>query len=151
MLTDDLQVHLLELPKYNSDAQTVVQATALEKWAYFFRNAAQLTPDEIAGRLTDAEFVQAAGVLEMIARTPRENELYKARLKMERDEAARLDFAKDEGRVEGLERGQFVGRIQVLQHLLGLPESPMSELAETEIGQLSRLAGELQTQLRERR
>ena len=116
VLTDDLQVHLLELPKYNSDAQSVVQATPLEKWAYFFRNAAQLTPSEIAARLTDAAFVQAAGVLEMIARTPRENELYNARLKMERDEAARLEFAKDEGRVEGrvegLNRGTFVGRIQ---------------------------------------
>ena len=45
-----------------------------------------LTPGEISGRLADAEFSEAAAVLEMIAQSPREREMYEARLKFERDQ-----------------------------------------------------------------
>ena len=99
----------------------------------------------------------------MIARTPRERQLYEARLKMERDAAAKLEYAKAEGLEEGLEKGreegreegrlqgEFAGRIRLLQQLLGLPESAANELVEMNIAQLSDLASRLQTQLRDRR
>jgi predicted transposase/invertase (TIGR01784 family) len=159
VLSDDIQVHFLELPKYNPDRPPVTDAPRLEKWAYFFRYAPQLTPDEIRERLTDVEFSEAAGVLEMIAQSPREREMYEARLKFERDQAWRIKAAKDEGRndgrtegrAEGIERGELSGRIRVLQVLLGLPESPLSELAEVEIEQLSRLANQLHAQVSGRR
>ena len=151
VLTDDIQVHFLELPKYNREAQPVGDAAPLEKWAYFFRFAAQLTRDEIGGRLTDAEFTEAAGVLEMIAQSPQEREMYEARLKFERDQVWRLRAAKDEGIEQGIERGEVSGRIRVLQVLLGLPESPLSELAGLELEQLSRMAIQLQAQVSDRR
>src|SRR5204863_9809249 len=112
LLTDDLQIHFLELPKYNPDVRPVTAATPLEKWAYFFRYASQLTPDEIDGRLADAAFSEAAGVLEMIAQSPREREQYEARLKFERDQTWRIKVAKDEGREQGLEQGRVEGREQ---------------------------------------
>ena len=98
----------------------------------------------------------------MIARTPRELEYYEARLKMERDVASQLEDAlsegiekgREEGIEEGLEKGreqgEYVGRIRLLQQLLGLPESSSNELVVMSIGQLSDLANRLQTQLRER-
>jgi len=39
----------------------------------------------------------------------------------------------------------------VLQGLLGLPESPLSELAGLDVAQLTSQAARLQTQLRDRR
>jgi predicted transposase/invertase (TIGR01784 family) len=191
VLTDDIQIHFLELPKYNRDRQPVAAAGPLEKWAYFFRYASQLTPVEIGGRLVDAEFSEAAGVLEMIAQSPKEREMYEARLKFERDQAWRINAAKNEGRAEGraegidegiakgraegidegvakgraegidegiaegraegIERGELSGRIRVLQGLLGLPESPLSELAELKLEQLSSLAAQLQAEIGDRR
>ncbi|RPI90622.1 MAG: hypothetical protein EHM42_01090 [Planctomycetaceae bacterium] len=99
----------------------------------------------------------------MIARTPRERELYESRLKMERDEAARLELAmaegvakgraegRVEGRTEGRVEGAYAGRIQILQQLLGLPESSPQDLAAMGIEKMSELAERLQAQLRARR
>ncbi len=151
VLTDDIQVHFLELPKYNPEAHPVTDASPLEKWAYFFRYASQLTPDEIGGRLADAEFSEAAGVLKMIAQSPGERALYEARLKFERDQAWRIKAAKDEGMEEGIakgvERGEYSGQIRLLQRQLGLPESQSSELAALEVVQLQSLVAQLQEQI----
>jgi len=146
VLTDDIQVHFIELPKYNPDVLSVINATPLEKWAYFFRFAAQMTPDEIRRQLADIEFSEAAGVLEMIAQTPREREMYEARLKFERDQAWRLRAAN----AEGIERGQQMGEIHAFQRLLGLPESPSSELEKFDLDRLASLASQLQSQFRDR-
>ena len=98
----------------------------------------------------------------MIAQSPQEREMYEARLKFERDQNWRIKAARDEGRAEGIEegvakgieqgieRGEVSGRIRVLQNLLGLPESPLSELAELDVAELSRQATQLQAQLRAR-
>jgi len=161
VLTDDLQVHFLELPKYNH-VHLPAGATALEKWAYFFRNASRMTPEEIGRLLADPVFLEAAGVLEMIAQSPQEREMYEARLKFERDQNWRIKAAKDEGRAEGraeghaegraegIERGEYAGQIRLLQRLLGTPESTSSELADLDVAELSRLATQLQAQLRAR-
>ncbi len=102
----------------------------------------------------------------MIAQSPQEREMYEARLKFERDQIWRIKAAKDEGRAEGrnegraegleqgiergIERGELSGRIRVLQSLLGLPESPLSDLAGLDVSQLSSLSTQLQAQLRDR-
>ena len=154
LLTDDLQVHLLELPKYNCGGGDFASRTPLEKWAYFFRFAERLSPEEIARHLVDVEFMEAAGVLEMIAKTPRDRDLYESRLKMERDAAATAAIRERrglaEGRAEGMERGEYAGRIRVLQQVLGLPQSSTSELVSLEIEHLSKLANDLQNRLHER-
>jgi hypothetical protein len=45
-------------------------ASPAERWTYFLRNADKLTPHEIRRLFPDQEFSEAAGVLEMISRTP---------------------------------------------------------------------------------
>ena len=158
VLSDHLQVHLLELPKYNPVEDALRSASALEKWLYFFRFAADLSSDEIEARLSDGAFREAAGVLEMISQTPRERELYEARLKMERDEAARLLGAREEGREEGREQGReegerigkLIGVIQTLQQLLGLEVSLSDHLRCQSAEDLSKLVETLQSRLRDR-
>ena len=166
-LTDDLQIHTIELPKYQRPVDNEVIPDSLEKWIYFLRFATISTAAELSARLVDDEFAEAVGVLEMISKTQEERMLYQARLKFQRDERARLTFAEQEGRakgeaegraegrtegrtegrVEGEARGEQIGRIRILQQLLGLQESSNEELAAMDLSALEAMAAELQGKL----
>jgi flagellar biosynthesis/type III secretory pathway protein FliH len=79
-----------------------------------------LTPEEIRQRLPDPVFLEATGVLEMIARDPEQRSLYEARLKAERDSRANLDYASREGREQGREEGREEGRWEQRIRIVGL-------------------------------
>jgi predicted transposase/invertase (TIGR01784 family) len=165
-LTDDLQIHLLQLNHLQVTTETVHHATPAERWAYFLRNAETMTPDEIRRLFPDREFSEAAGVLEMISKTPEQLMAYNARLKFQRDEAARLEQAsfearekgwnegRQEGRQEGEEigeaRGRQMGRITVLQEFLGQRVWAPEEFAACDSDQLNAIADQLLQQLRGR-
>ncbi|MEZ6132761.1 MAG: Rpn family recombination-promoting nuclease/putative transposase [Planctomycetaceae bacterium] len=154
ILTDDLQIHLLQLSNLRVKAENVYYASPAERWSYFLQNADRLTPAEIRRLFPDEEITEAAGVLEMISQTPEQLMLYNARLKFQRDEEARIIQARMEGeargRQEGEARGRLLGRITVLQELLGVGLSTVEELAGYNDGQLHDMAEELQNQLRSR-
>lgn len=80
-LTDDLQIHFLQLKHLDVTAATLDNATPVERWCWFLCHADELTIDQIAKLLPDQVFADAAGVLEMIARTPDQLREYNARLK----------------------------------------------------------------------
>jgi len=161
-LTDDLQIHLLQLNHLQVTAETVYHATPAERWAYFLKNADKLTPAEIRRLFPDQEFSEAAGVLEMISKTPEQLLAYNARLKFQRDEAARMEQAtldgeargEARGREIGVEigetRGRQIGRISLLQELLGQPVWTAEEFAACDATQLNAMADQLQQQLRAR-
>ncbi len=94
----------------------------------------------------------------MISQTPEQQRQYDARLKFQLDEAARLEFAREQalregeekGRVEGRREGKLLGRIAILQELLGVEEPTSTELSSYNEDQLSELAEQLQGQLRNR-
>lgn len=93
----------------------------------------------------------------MIARNPEERKLYDDRLKAERDEWARSEQAKLEGRMEGRMEGRIEGRIEgqarlvaVLQGLVGDPVQTSERLAALEMDELQRMESELQQRLRDR-
>ncbi len=81
-----------------------------------------MTPEEIRKLFPDPEFNEAAGVLEMVSKNPQQRQRHDARLKFQRDEAARMESAHGEGiekgRLEGIERGELLGQIKLLQSLL---------------------------------
>jgi len=114
----------------------------------------RLTEREVSDQLLDAPFVEAAGVLNMIARTPKERELYDARLKQARDEEARLQGAiqkgREEGREEGEAFGEVLGQVQLLQQLLGDPPTPAEQLRQQPLLSLRELTETLQLRLRSR-
>jgi hypothetical protein len=153
-LTDDLQIHLLQLNHLQVTAENVYDATPAERWAYFLQNAEKLTPAEIRRLFPDQEFFEAAGVLEMISKTPEQLMAYNARLKFQRDEAARMEQATLEGEARGVEigetRGRQIGRISLLQELLGQDIWSAEEFTACDASQLSAMADQLQQQLRAR-
>ena len=157
-LTDDLQIHLLQLNHLQVTAENVYDATPAERWAYFLQNADKLTPAEICRLFPDQEFSEAAGVLEMISKTPEQLMAYNARLKFQRDEAARIEQAALEGEARGEARGveigetrgRQIGRISLLQELLGQRIWSAEEFATCDAAQLNAMADQLQQQLRAR-
>ena len=153
-LTDDLQIHLLQLNHLQVTAENVYDATPAEHWAYFLQNADKFTPAEIRRLFPDQEFSEAAGVLEMISKTPEQLMAYNTRLKFQRDEAARMEQAKLEGEARGEARGREIGveigRISLLQELLGKPVWTAEEFAAFDAVQLNAIADQLQQQLRAR-
>ena len=153
VLTDRLQVHVLELHKYRVPGDDAVVTDPVEQWMDFFRTAAERTPEELAGRLPDPVFGEATGVLEMIARTPEERQRYEDRLKAERDERARKKAAIAEGLEQGLERGVALGQaklVATLQQLLDEPEQSSDELVALGMDRLLEMEADLKRRLRER-
>ncbi len=169
VLTEDLQIHLLELTKLRRTRENILRAPPVEQWAYFLLFGGTLTYDELCRLLPIPEFIEAAGILEMIQQTPEQNHLYSLRLKAQTDEASRLESTRIEalmqGRQEGRQEGRQQGRqegekegllkgriemIQMLQSLTGVSRSTVDELSSYEESQLSELAERLQLQLRNR-
>ena len=159
ILTDDLQIHLLQLTNLNVTRENLATASAVERWAFFFRFAGKLTYDQICELFPEPEFVEAAGVLEVINQTPEENALYASRLKFQLDEASRIDSAQKEGRREGRQEGlkegrregELIGRVVTLQELLGVTQPTHEELSSYDVPQLTELVEQLQLQLRTRK
>ena len=164
LLTDNLQIHLLQLSNLDIDVHNVRQATLLQQWAFFLLNAHRLTPEEVRDIFPDTEFSEAAGVLEMISKSPEQKMVYESRLKFQRDEAARLDLAREEalregrveGRVEGFRegeakgvaRGELLGQIKLLKQLLNVAEPDANDLLDYDQAQLSEVVEDLQRRLR---
>jgi predicted transposase/invertase (TIGR01784 family) len=62
-LTDDLQIHFLQLKHLQVTAETLYTATPIERWCWFFRHAPELTTEQVSQLLPDQEFTEAARVL----------------------------------------------------------------------------------------
>lgn len=146
VFSDDLAFHTLELPKYEPTSHNVEVLGPLEKWLYFLKHAEHLEADEVATRLVDAEFREAAGVLEMISKSPEDRQFYEARMKFLHDEEARLIAAREEGAAQGA----LVGKVQILEELLGDSVTSTRELLERSSDDLSKLLVQLQERLRSR-
>jgi len=157
-VTDSIEVHTLELTKYNLQEQTISSAPGIEQWAFFFLFADRYEPERLRELLPGVEFQQAISVVETIAARTEDRMMYDQRLKAQRDYEWGLDSAREEGREEGLkkgreegrEEGELVGKIQLLQELLGEESSSTASLRERTISELSEILTDLQQRLRSR-
>lgn len=153
-LTSQLQIHTIELGKYNFNGVALDRADSLMQWAFFLANAAEMEADSLRQTLPGREFAKATGVVEMIAQSPEERQKYLSRLKAERDHRWRLRMAEEQGREQGREEGRqeaeckgLVRQIRMMQGVLKLPVTPEEELAAMELANLSRLCDELENKL----
>jgi predicted transposase/invertase (TIGR01784 family) len=147
---NDLEFHTLELPKFTCSSDNIRNGSALEKWLYFLQHAEHHEADDLAELLGEPVFHEAVGVLEMISRSPADRQFYDARQKFIHDEEARLIAARQEGREIGEELGVLAGKIQVLQQLLGEPETAQRALLGRSIADLASQLVDLQARLRKR-
>lgn len=82
-LTDDLAIHLTELPKFRKGLKEPEKP--LDLWLYFLQNGEKLDADALPGSLDLPEIRWAMGVLKMLAQTDLERQLYEGRLTAKRD------------------------------------------------------------------
>lgn len=81
-LTEDVQIHTIELPKYNQgELITVHSEVKLSRWAWFMNNASEKSAEELRGQLPNGPMHKAVGVLERIAQSPYELHIYQSRQK----------------------------------------------------------------------
>jgi hypothetical protein len=85
-------------------------------------------------------------VLRMLTQSELEREKYEARLKYQRDEAARLHDATERGEQRGEQRGELMGRVQSYEEFLKLEPTPKATLREMPLAQLQELVDRLKTQ-----
>jgi predicted transposase/invertase (TIGR01784 family) len=165
-ISDSVEVHTLELTKYNLQEATISSAPAIEQWAFFFLFADRYEPERLRELLPGVEFQQAISVVEAIAAKTEDRMMYDQRLKAQRDYQWGLDSARQEGMEKGMEKGmeegmekgrkegrkegEAIGKIQLLQELLGDESSSPASLHERPIGELSAMLADLQQRLRSR-
>jgi hypothetical protein len=171
--TEDLEFHLLELPKFTKSAEEL--SSGLDSWLYFLRYAEKMDTEAVPAAQplvqraveqemsVDEEKVDTAAVLtalqkypqqqpfvlraleelKMIAQTDVERERYEARRKAQLDYHTGLKIARMEGRAEG----ELIGTIHLCERLLQRPLTPTEQLVSRSLEQLIQLADELQAQV----
>lgn len=154
VLTDNFEFHIFELPKFVPSSDNVSQLPADEKWLYLIKEAVNFDLEELIEQFVEREFCEAIGVLEMISKLLEDLQYYEDRLKFLRDEAAKLDAAREEGEQIGIGKGVRLGklaaRIQTLQELLGEQLSLDEELLSQSIEALTSHLESLQDRLNRR-
>ena len=174
VLADSIEIHTIELAKYNGGPGEVRGASVLEQWAYWIKNAGEHTVEELRELLPGLEFLRATGELNAIREITKEKEMYDAREKASLDIESNLIDAKQEGiaigEQRGMEigsqrgmeigsqrgmeigeqRGKLTGSIQVYEGLLGGQASPDEVLSKKSIQDLAAMVVQLQKQLRDR-
>jgi hypothetical protein len=137
-LTDVLEIHVIELPKYVESVDNRNNRSALE---------------QLRLELGDPLFQKAIGVLEMIQRTPDKRRQYDDRIKLERDQEALLRDAIEEGEARGEAIGKAAEKmnmIQMFQSLLQAEPTSPEVLHSLSLEMLDELILELKSQLSRR-
>lgn len=89
----------------------------------------------------------------MIARDPKQRNLYESRLKAERDAQAKEDYARQQGIEQGIEQGELLGQaklVSMLSSLVGEPGPCIEDLVSLGRDKLESMEADLQRRLRER-
>jgi len=153
-LSNAIEVHTLELTKYELNEQSIAGAGKLQQWAFLLLFAQNYSAGELRRLLPGIEFETAISTIEIISAKTEDKQMYDQREKAQRDYDWAISGAREEGREEGLEqgleRGSVVGRIQMLQELMGDPSSTTADLAGCPLDTLTTQLTELQQRLRDR-
>jgi predicted transposase/invertase (TIGR01784 family) len=143
--TDDLEFHLLELPKFTKSTEEL--SSGLDSWLYFLRHAEKIDTAAVPAVLQRQPLVmRALEELNMLAQTDEERERYEARRKAQLDYNTGMKVARMEGRQEGRAEGE-IGRIHLCERLLNRPLTPTEQLVSRSLEDLIHLADDLQAQV----
>lgn len=157
-MEEAIEIHTVELSKYNGTQVDVRDADVLDQWCYWIKNADKHTEEELRELLPGLAFLRATEELKEIQEITEEKAMYDSREKAILDYESGLIDARQEGRKEGRQEGrqegrkegEVIGRIQLLQELLGLPLNNEEELGSQPLEQLTTTMNDLQAKLRSR-
>jgi predicted transposase/invertase (TIGR01784 family) len=152
--SNDLELHLLELPKFNKSAEELT--SELDIWLYFLRHAEKMDLEAMPPALQQRPLVlRAMEELMKLSQDDLERERYESRLKAQRDYNAGMmdaelrgaERALEQGIEIGLDKGEMVAEIRARERQLNRPQTPREKLRAMSLEELTRIADELQAQL----
>ena len=114
-LVDDLEVHVLELPKLGSE---IPEHGGLVNWLLFLKGI-DTTYWEVL-KMNEPQLDKAMDTLQFLSQDSEARRLYEARQKVLHDEASMLDGARREGMKEGIQEGIQEGVREVAKKMLAL-------------------------------
>jgi predicted transposase/invertase (TIGR01784 family) len=171
IFSDDLEIHLIELPKFTKSPEQL--SSPLDRWCYFLRHGAELDLEHLPASLDVPMIRRAMEVLTVFSQDERERYLYEQRAKFELDQLSLLQEAResredaeqarealeqarkaeDQARkdaVQAAERGRkegLMGQVHLCQELLKQPPISEAELMAMSQQDLTALIGQLRKQL----
>ena len=165
VLDETLEIHTLELARYNVKESELRTATMLDCWLFWLLHAHEYGPEELMKLLPEPAIRQATNTLTRISQITEDKAMYDAREKAIRDRkweiAARERTARREGKIEGKIEGEREGEnkgeikgeikmVRTLQGLLGVAVAEEQELHALALEQLRAMTSDLQEKLRTR-
>ena len=161
-LEETLEIHTLELGKYNKQESDLSGATMLECWLYWLIHASDYETEDLLGLLPQSEFQLATKTITDIRKITEDKVMYDAREKAIRDKqwiiSASIAEGKAEGKALGKAEGKALGKaeekveskielIQTLQAIAKVEISTRETLKSLALEKLSEMAKELQERL----
>lgn len=145
-LVDTLEVHFLELPKYNLTEDGLVESSNVERWIYLLRHAEDYDIPRLRELFPDPACQLVIDTLEEITMKTEYREIYDSREKARLDELWRITAAERRGE----RKGKLVGKIQAVQELFGEAISNDEELFSRTYEELESIFADLQARLHHR-
>ena len=149
VLAGTLEVHTLELGRYNVRESELRSASTLDSWLYWLLHAHEYEPAALLKLFPQAAIRQATETLIRIAEITEDKAMYDARERAIQDREWELDAAERKGETKGKIEVR-IETIQMLQGLAGVRVSEEAELRALTLEQLHSLTDELQEKLRNR-
>ena len=153
VLQETLEIHTLELGRYNLRESDLETANMLDCWLYWFLHAHEYEAEALWKLLPQQPIRQATQTIVRIAQVTEDKMMYDAREKAIRDYQWAMNSARREGLDEGEIKGEIKGKVDLIQRLQAILEIPASEnqvLQAMDLSQLESLADNLQSQIRNR-
>ncbi len=152
-LNNTLEIHTLELGRYDLREQDLATASLLECWLYWLLRAHEYESGQLLKLFPQAAIQQATQTIRKIAEITEDKAMYDAREKAIRDQQWALNASRREGVIEGEIKGKIEGKkelIRVLQEILQLPLSTELEFEGKSLEELQNLTADLQEKIRQR-
>jgi pantocin A family RiPP len=145
VLQGTLELHTLELARYNRKEADLAGADVLDRWLYWLLHAQDYEAEALLELFPEPAIRQATEMLHRISQITEDKAMYDAREKLIRDRLWAFNAAKLEGKLEG-----EIKLIRTLQGILNLPVSGEQDLRGMTLEQLEALTSGLQERLRNR-
>ena len=150
VLSETLEIHILELARYNLEERDLAAATQLECWIFWLLHAHEYESEDLLSLFPDTAIQQATQSLTTIKSKTDEKAMYDSREKAIRDYQWRIDVAREEGEAKGEAKGILIGRINTLESILNLPETDEDLLRKMPLEDLKLKLAELQQAIQDR-
>src|SRR5208283_4075701 len=149
VLRETLEIHTLELARYNLRESELRSGSTMDCWLYWLLHAHEYEPAALLELLPQPAMRRATETLARISQISEDKAMYDARERAIRDRKWELNASFREGKIEGNIAGE-IKTIRMLQGLLHVPASEEQELSAMTLEQLESLTSSLQEQLRNR-